>query len=124
MTPGRNGSTLSNPSKSKGTSYENWVLRRLVRVYGEGVSRSAANTESNDFHGVPWPMECKKRKTLAVPDWVRRIRKVAPSFGWVIWISDGDNRRANSFGEIAIVDANFMEFLLGVYEDKVKGAEH
>lgn len=106
---------MSNPSRQKGTSYENKVLARLRRVFGPGVSRSAAGTESNDFHGVPFPVEAKKRKTLAIPAWVRRIRRVAPTREWIIFVSDGDNRRQNSFGEIAVVDARFMQDLLELY---------
>lgn len=125
---------MSNPSRAKGTGFENVVLARLRRVFGPGVSRSAAGTESNDFHGVPFPVEAKKRKTLAVPDWVRRIRKVAALASsdnyvpgksgwhvegpWAIFVCDGDKRRSGSFGELMIVDANFGEELLLCWNDE------
>lgn len=105
---------MSNPSRRTGTDYENRVLGRLRNVYGSHIERSSAGTPSRDFTGTPFPVEAKKRKTLAVPDWVRKIRAVSPGNAWAIFCCSRDLRSKDGFGELMIVDADFGFELLAL----------
>ena len=119
-----------NPSKAKGTSYENELLPELRRIFGPGVDRAKAGNESNDFHGVPIPVEAKHRKVWDLKTWVRKIRALTFRPGiqedglaglpphdyiddrWAIFAADGDRRRAESIGDVMVVSRKFgMELL-------------
>ena len=66
---------MSNPPKQKGTAFETSLIPQLQTVWPD-ISRAQTNNQSNDFTG-PFPIEAKKRKSWAIPDWIRKIRVVA-----------------------------------------------
>lgn len=113
---------MSNPSKSKGTEYENNVLRDLQDIWGMGVKRAQPNNPSNDFHGQPFPVEAKKRKTWLLKDWIRKIEKVSDRstipVEWAIFVSDYDQRLATSVPDVVIFPRDFaVELLESYYQD-------
>lgn len=106
---------MANPSKAKGTAYENELLFDLRRIWPE-ADRAKTNNPSNDFHGVPFPIEAKHRHRWDLKDWARKIRRVAlhgPSgIAWAIFVADGDRRTADSAPDVMVVDRRFgMELL-------------
>jgi len=106
---------MSNPSKSKGTAFENEVLVALQEIWPD-ADRAKAGNKSDDFTGVPIPVEAKHRKQWDIRDWVRKIRAVAPDHQWAIVAADGDRRLAGSPGTVAIVDAEFLYELLEAWD--------
>ena len=102
---------MANKSKRTGTDYEVKLLAKLREIW-PWLDRAKTNNPSNDFHGAPFPIEAKKRATLAVPEWVRKIRAVAPTSRWAIFVEDRDLRTKGSFGEVMIVDAEYGRWLL------------
>lgn len=106
-----------NRSKRTGTGYEVRLLEKLREIWPE-LDRAKANNPSNDFHGAPFPIEAKKRASIAVPDYVRKIRKVTDGHQWAIFFEDRDLRTKDSFGEIMIVDGDFGRELLAVWEEQ------
>ena len=102
---------MSNPARSKGTAFENEVLVALQEIW-PGADRAKAGNKSDDFTGVPIPVEAKHRKQWDIREWVRKIRAVAPNYQWAIVAADGDRRLAMSPGTVAIVDAEFLYELL------------
>ena len=102
---------MSNPSKAKGTAFENEVLAALQEIWPE-ADRAKANNKCDDFSGVPFPVEAKHRKQWDIREWVRKIREVSSSYQWAIVAADGDRRLSKSPGTVAIVDAEFLYELL------------
>ena len=106
---------MSNPARSKGTAFENEVLVALQEIWPD-ADRAKPGNKSNDFVGVPFPVEAKHRKQWDIRDWVRKIRLVAVDmdvdYQWAIVAADGDRRLAMSPGTVAIVDAEFLYELL------------
>lgn len=109
---------MANPSKAKGTGYETKLVAFLRPIWG-AVERSSAGKESCDFTGTgTWVVEAKKRARWDIPDWVRRIRRVAgPNDEWVIFIEPGDLRSNRDLGEIAVMDAHVARAAILAYEE-------
>lgn len=108
---------MANPSRSKGTAFENEVLEDLKLIWPE-ADRAKAGNKSNDFHGIPFPVEAKHRKAWDIRGWVRKIQEVAEDHRWAIVVADGDRRKSSSPGTIAIVDQDFLYELLECWVDK------
>lgn len=112
---------MANPSKAKGTTYENSVLQDLQSIW-PGASRSSTNTQSNDFHGCAFPIEAKKRAAWALKDWIRKVVAVAPPSHyapgerfWAIYASEGDKRKADSIPDVVVFPRFFGTMLLKHY---------
>lgn len=104
-------------ARAKGTKFENEVLLGLRRVWPD-ADRAKAGNPSNDFHGVPFPVEAKHRKRWAIPDWVRKLRAVAGDDDrWALVVASGD-RRAKDSSTLMIVDWSFGQDLLEAWENK------
>lgn len=108
---------MANPSKRIGTAWENQCLENLRDIFGQGVDRAKTNSPSNDFHGAPIPLEAKCRKTWAIPDWIRKIRRVSHDDRWAILISPRDMRKEGSkeLGQIMVLPLEFGYELLDAY---------
>ena len=108
---------MSNPSKSKGTAFETKLLEKLQVIWPR-LTRAAASSWSNDYTG-PFPIEAKKRKTWAIPEWVRKLRRRAThdrtGNQWCLFVSPGDLRKEADLGDIMIVDADFGIDLLDAW---------
>lgn len=104
---------MANPSKKKGTTYENEVLEQLQKIWPT-VTRSAAGTESNDFTG-PFPIEAKKRRVWNVREWVRKLERVSEG-RWMLFIAEGDRRRADAVGDVVVLPVGFALELLDLVE--------
>jgi len=98
-------------ARQKGTKFENELLEGLRKIWPD-ADRAKAGNPSNDFHGLPFPVEAKHRKTWAIPEWVRRIRAVAGGdHRWALVVASGDRRKADS-STIMVVDWEFGQELL------------
>ena len=102
---------MANPSRAKGTAFENEVLAALQEIWPD-AARAKAGNPSDDFTGVPLPVEAKHRRQWDIRTWVRKIRAVADGHQWAIVAADGDRRMSMSPGTVAIVDAEFLYELL------------
>jgi len=101
---------MANPPKAKGTAYETSLLKRyLTRVF-PGIRRAEANNHSNDFTG-PFPIEAKKRKTLAVPAWTRTLDDLSPGL-WLLLCGPGDARAKGAHPELAVMPTEMAIRLL------------
>lgn len=82
---------MSNPSKAKGTRYENVVLDHLAAA-GYIGHRTAAGSDSHDIRadGLP-PIEAKHHKTPRLALWINRLRKAHGS-RWLLFMKIGDQR--------------------------------
>ena len=107
---------MANPSRSKGTAFENEVLEDLKFIWAD-ADRAKAGNKSNDFTGIPFPIEAKHRKAWDIRNWVRKIQEVAEDHRWVIVAADGDRRKSSSPGTIAVVDPDFLYELLERWVD-------
>lgn len=106
---------MSNPAKSKGTSFENEVVELLRPIWPQ-ADRAKAGNPSCDVIGVPIPVEAKHRKAWDLKGWVRKIRAVAPTHRWAIFAADGDRRKAESVGTLMVIDAQFGAELLAHWQ--------
>lgn len=114
---------MTNPSKAKGTSYENELLADLRKIWPD-IDRAKSCNESNDFTG-PFPIEAKHRKAWDIRGWVRKIENVSMRRGpfmvhvhykqWAIFAADGDRRLKTSIPDIMIVPREFGMYLLYLY---------
>lgn len=106
---------MSNPSKAKGTRFENEVLEHLRQVW-PSADRAKAGNPSNDFHGVPFPVEAKHRKRWEIPKWVRGLRSIAGGDGrWALVVASGD-RRSEGGSTLMIFDIGFAVELLACWK--------
>ena len=106
---------MSTPARSTGTAFENEVLVARQESWPD-ADRAKAGNKSDDFTGVPIPVEAKHRKQWDIREWVRKIRAVAPDHQWAIVAADGDRRLSMSPGTVAIVDAEFLYELLEAWD--------
>mgnify|MGYP003151741500 CR=1 FL=1 len=97
---------MANPSKSKGTKFENELLLQLQKVWPE-ADRAKANNKSNDFHGVPFPVEAKHRKSWAIPAWCRALESVSDDGRWALVAAAGDRRSATAPPTIMVLPLEF-----------------
>lgn len=110
---------MANPSKARGTRYENEVLD-LVREIWPDADRAKTNNPTCDIVGTDLnALECKHRKTWSIPEWVRKIREKGPQ--WALFIGDGDRRRASSAGDIVVFSREFAIELLDLWADWQRG---
>ena len=111
---------MANKSRRVGTEFENRLLNQLRNVFGEGVDRAKAGNKSDDFHGAPLPIEAKRRKRWEIPLWVRRLRGVARSDEWALFVASRDLRtqEGKDTGTVMVVDWEFgLELLHAYYND-------
>ena len=108
---------MANPAKAKGTRFENEVLELLRRVW-PSADRAKAGNPSNDFHGIPFPVEAKHRKRWEIPKWVGGLRQVAGGDDrWALVVASGD-RRSEGGSTVVVFDINFAMELLGCWENR------
>ena len=106
---------MANPAKAKGTRFENEVLELLREVW-PSADRAKAGNPSNDFHGIPFPVEAKHRKRWEIPKWVGGLRQVAGGDDmWALVVASGD-RRTEGGSTVVVVDISFAMELLGLWE--------
>ena len=104
-----------NKARQKGTRFENEVLDGLKNIWSE-ADRAKAGNPSNDFHGVPFPIEAKHRKRWEIPKWVRLLKAVAGGDNrWALVIASGDRREVDSM-TLMVVDWDFGQELLQTWE--------
>lgn len=102
-------------ARAKGTSFENEVLHGLRQIWPD-ADRAKAGNPSNDFHGLPFPIEAKHRKRWEIPRWVRLLRKVAGGDDhWALVVASGDRRESDSAGTLMVVDWRFGQELLDAW---------
>ena len=107
---------MGNPSKAKGTKFENEVLD-LLRTVWPDADRAKAGNESNDFHGIPLPVEAKHRKRWDIPKWCRMLRAVAgDGERWALVAAPGDRRSSQAPPTIMVVPLPFGIELLDQWE--------
>ena len=108
---------MANPSKAKGTKFENELLLKLRLVWPE-ADRAKANNKSNDFHGVPFPVEAKHRKSWAIPAWCRALQEVSDDGRWALVAAAGDRRAANAPPTVMVLPLEFgIDLLKEKYGD-------
>lgn len=129
---------MSNPSRAKGTRYEN-ELRESLRPIFPNIERAPLMgvNDAGDFLNVPIPIEAKSTKVPKFFEWVRRLRAVtfkkkvfdldraqwdAPSgtCRWALFYCP-DRRKADNPGELAVLDASFARELLECYYRDCQG---
>lgn len=109
---------MSNPSKAKGTSFENEVLAELRTVF-PNADRAKAGNESCDFSGTgAWVFEAKHRKVWDFRTWIHKIRKVSTAGFWAIFAADGDRRKTSSVGNIVMIEQDTFLILLECWEQR------
>lgn len=98
---------MANKSKRIGTEFENTVLSLLQTVW-PWLTRSPTGSPSNDFTG-PFPIEAKRRRRWEIQEWVRKIRIVASSHRWVLFVSPRDLRKKadRDVGRVIVVSEAF-----------------
>ena len=105
---------MSNPARSKGTAFENEVLVALQEIWPD-ADRAKAGNKSDDFTGVPIPVEAKHRKRWEIPKWVGGLRQVAGGDDrWALVVASGD-RRSEGGSTVVVFDINFAMELLGCW---------
>ena len=107
---------VSNPAKSKGTAYENKILRRFQTIFGSGVTRSAAGTASNDLAGLPWAVECKAGYSCVQTAWIRNANR-HHGRRWLVCWNGGDGRKKDHLGEVSILPTEFLMELMEFYKE-------
>lgn len=105
---------MANPSKSKGSQFERKIAERLRNVGFAGAFRKKDNAASNDIGGLPWPVECKKRATWAIPEWARAMRRLHGD-DWLLFVSPADTRRRDAPPELAVMPVEFALQLLAAH---------
>jgi len=105
-------------ARAKGTKFENEVLAGLRTIW-PGADRAKAGNPSNDFHGLPFPVEAKHRKRWEIPKWVRCLRSASGGGGeWALVVASGDRRESESPGTLMVVDWEFGQELLRSWADR------
>ena len=111
---------MANPPKAKGTKFENELLVRLQQVWPD-ADRAKTNNPSNDFAGIPFPVEAKHRKTWQIPAWCRALVHVATDHRWVLVAAAGDRRKADAQPTVMVLPLDFgielLEAKYGVRKD-------
>lgn len=108
---------MANPSKSKGTKFENELLEDLRQVW-PAADRAKANNPSDDFTGIPFPVEAKHRKAWAIRDWTRKLQQLSPG-RWLLCVADGDRRLTTSAPDFVVLPRPFaMELLRHKYGEQ------
>lgn len=66
-------------ARNKGSTYEREVAATLQTRFGHPVKRKlgAAREGGDDIVFGPLSIECKRRETLSIPEWVRQARSNA-----------------------------------------------
>lgn len=112
---------MANPSKRKGTEYENEVLD-LVHDIWPNVDRRPPGSPSCDLINTgDVVIECKHTKTWCFPEWVRKVRARAGNNPWAIFAGHGDRRSKTSVGDVVVFDREFAVELLGLYQSWMDG---
>jgi hypothetical protein len=121
---------MANPSRAKGTRWEN-ELRELLRDVCPDVERAPLKgiNDAGDFVNVPFPIEAKAHKVPKFLEWVRVIKRKAAlkclddegslnplspiHRWWVVYCPD--RRSKDTVGPVALMDAHFAIELLGAW---------
>jgi hypothetical protein len=104
-----------NPPKQKGTKFENELLAHLQQVWPD-ADRAKTNNPSNDFAGIPFPVEAKHRKTWQIPAWCRALVNVSSDGRWALVAAAGDRRKADAQPTVMVLPLDFgMELLEAKY---------
>ncbi len=107
---------MVNKARAKGTRFENELLTYLQTVW-PFCDRAKANNESNDFHGIPFPVEAKHRKRWDIPRWCRALQAVAgDGERWALVAAPGDRRSSEAPPTVMVVPLPFGIELLDHWE--------
>lgn len=108
---------MGNPSKQKGTAFENHVLDTYLRRVWPKAERSPlkGGLDFGDYTGVGnYLVEAKKTKTWRIPEWVRTIRKKigsqSPTSPWVL-VFAGDKRQEPKVDLVVLPAEQYFEQL-------------
>ena len=111
---------MSNPARAKGTRFENEILLHLQQIW-PGADRAKSGNFSNDYHGVPIPIEAKFRKRWDILEWVGKLKTAAGGHKWALMLASGDRRISGKNATLMIVDVDFGMELLGCWERSQNG---
>jgi len=135
VAPARDGGTVANPSKAKGSQFETFIVR-CYRAVGGRAERASTNLASWDIK-LPFldaPVEVKRRTgpKLMISEWIRNLKVTArinakwyggdPKM-WVLHIGGGDLRSPDAIGRITILPNElYFELIRQAYgSDSVRG---
>lgn len=101
----------------KGRRFENWIANQ-IEAHGLGTARreigSGSGKKKGDiFANIPFILEAKNQKTLAIPSWIRQAKEQARIGNkdpdkWALIIRDNETPEANPQA-FAVIDLH--EFL-------------
>ena len=99
-------------ARAKGTEGENYFLEFFVQRLWPAADRAPLKGihDAGDFLNVPFPIEAKNVEVPRFLEWVKVLRRKAPSHRWLL-LWKGDMRKA-THRPMAIMDPAFALELL------------
>lgn len=107
---------MANPPKRIGTEGENRAVEVWSPIFPM-ADRLGGNRASHDITGTPFPIEVKRRKTIALPDWTRKLRD-KHGLEWLLHIVPRDRRRKDAIPELAVMPIEFATDLVSFAKEK------
>lgn len=100
--------------RAKGTRGENYFADMLKPIFPQ-IERAPLKgvNDAGDYVNVPFPVESKNTRKPLFLEWVRRLRRKAPAYRWVL-LWKGDMRTVDG-RPLMVVDAEFGMDLLHAY---------
>lgn len=99
---------MSNPARSKGTTWESELLLRLRRMWGPDVHRAPLRgvKDDGDFVGTPFLCEAKSTSRPNFLEWARKCEEKRPKRWAIFW--HGDRRKPGS-GPYVLIPLELLE---------------
>lgn len=105
---------MANKSGRTGRDGEHKAVAYLEAAGFQGVEREGKRAASLDVVGLSVPVEVKRRRVLAIPEWTRKVSAIHGN-EWALFVIQRDARQ-NIHPDMMIVPAEFGAKLLRLWE--------